>query len=425
MTTSPIGARAVVLCLAVLVGATGLARAEIVTGSATTIISGQRDPRDGTVHTVVPFLELVSLRASEIQNPLFDDTELVVSGWGEAVAGDPRDGKNALGDVDVAYLQGSTWHQRVTLRLGRQFVFSGTAANVQLDGLAPALRLGAGFGVSGFVGVPVTPRFGYSRGQFATGARAFWSRSYESQVGVSILEILGTGQQVFRRDAGVDANYRLLDSLALSGLARWSIPEARMAEADAAVNWRPCRYVDVTTDYRRTAPDLFLPRYSLFAVFAQETRDEFGGFVALRPWLRRLDLQGDFHEVHDASGWGWDADGKATVRLGSGGGTRVGVESRRLKIPGGGYLMGRAFGWQTITTKIRVVADFDAYDLDQPLNGQDRSYFGSGSLVYDMAPAWRAVLTGMDNVTPYATHQIQGLLKIVYEGGRVVREVTP
>jgi hypothetical protein len=198
-----------------------------------------------------------------------------------------------------------------------------------------------------------------------------------------------------------------------------------MAEADAAANWSPCRYLDVTGDYRRTAPDLFLPRYSIFSVFAQETRDEFGGFVSVRPWLRRLDLQGDFHQVHDASGWGWNTGGKATLRLGSGGGTRLGVESRRLRIPGGGYLMGRAFGWQVVTTKIRVVADFDVYDLDQPLNGQNRSFFGSGSLVYDVAPAWRAVLTGMDNVTPYATHQIEGLLKIVYDGGHVVREVTP
>jgi hypothetical protein len=168
-----------------------------------------------------------------------------------------------------------------------------------------------------------------------------------------------------------------------------------------------------------------LPRYSIFAVFAQETRDEFGGFVAVRPWLRHLEVQGDVHQVHDANGWGWNAGGKATLRLGSGGGTRVGVESRRLKIPGDGYVMGRAFAWQTVTTKIRVVADFDVYDLDQPLNGQDRSFFASGSLVYDVASAWRAVLTGMDNVTPYATHQIEGLLKIVYDGGHVVREVTP
>ncbi len=349
MATSQLGARAVVACLVAL--AWGRARAETVTASSTTIVSGQRDPRDGTVHTVVPFLELVSLRASEINNPLLDDTQILVSGWGEAVAGDPRDGKSALGDVDVAYLQGATWNRRITLRLGRQFVFSGTAANLQLDGLAPTLRVGAGFGLSGFVGVPVTPRFGYSRGEFTSGARVFWSRSYESEVGVSILEILGAGRHVLRRDAGVDARYRLLDSLALSGLLRWSLAETRMAEADAAANWRPCRYVDVTADYRRTAPDLFLPRYSLFAVFAQETRDEFGGFVSLRPSLRHLDVQGDFHEVHDSSGWGWNAGGKATLRLGSGGGTRVGVESRRLKIPGGGYLMGRAFGWQTVTTQ--------------------------------------------------------------------------
>ncbi|HJX63144.1 MAG TPA: hypothetical protein VJ860_04240 [Polyangia bacterium] len=417
--------RTAVVCLAALVWTSGAARAETVTASATTIVSGQRDPRDGTVHTVVPFLELVSLRASEIHNSLFDDTQIVVSGWGEAVAGDPRDGKSVLGDVDVAYLQGSTWNRRVTLRAGRQFVFPGTAGNVQLDGLAPTLWLAGGVGLSGFVGVPVTPRFGYSRGEFTSGARAFWSRSYESEVGVSVLEILGAGRHVFRRDAGVDARYRILDSLALSGLVRWSLSEARMAEADAAANWSPCRYLDVTGDYRRTAPDLFLPRYSIFSVFAQETRDEFGGFVSVRPWPRRLDLQGDFHEVHNASGWGWNGGGKATVRLGSGGGTRLGVEGRRLRIPGGGYLMGRAFAWRTITTKIRVVADFDVYDLDQRLNGQNRSFFGSGSLVYDVAPAWRAVLTGMDNVTPYATHQIEGLLKIVYDGGHVVREVTP
>jgi hypothetical protein len=424
MATSRIGATVALACLGGLAGANGLARAETVTASATTIVSGQRDPRDGTVHTVVPFLEMVSLRATDIDNRILGDTQIVVSGWGEAVAGDPRDGKSALGDVDVAYLQGSTWNRRLTLRLGRQFVYPGTAGNVQLDGLAPTLRAGAGFGLSGFIGVPVTPRFGYSRGEFTTGARAFWSRSYESEIGVSVLEILGSGQHVFRRDAGFDARYRVAESLALSGLARWSLSEARLAEASVAANWHPCRYLDVTGDYRRTAPDLFLPRYSIFAVFAQETRDEVGGFVSLRPWPRRLELQGDFHEVHDASGWGWNGGGKATLRLGHSGGTRVGVESRRLLIPGGGYFMGRAFGWQTITTKIRVVADFDGYHLDEPLNGQNRSFFGSGSLVYDVAPAWRAVLTGMGNMSPYATHQVEGLLKIVYDGGHVLKEVT-
>jgi hypothetical protein len=31
----------------------------------------------------------------------------------------------------------------------------------------------------------------------------------------------------------------------------------------------------------------------------------------------------------------------------------------------------------------------------------------------------------MTNMTPYASHQIEGLLKVVYDGGRVVKEVTP
>jgi hypothetical protein len=86
--------------------------------------------------------------------------------------------------------------------------------------------------------------------------------------------------------------------------------------------------------------------------------------------------------------------------------------------------MGRVFGWHVVTTKIRAVANLDAYSLDRSVNGQDRSFFASASLVYDVAPAWRAVLTGMNNVTPYATHQIEGLIKIVYDGGRVIKETT-
>jgi hypothetical protein len=409
-------------CLAALAAAPAAARAETVTASSTTIVSGQRDPRDGTVHTVVPFLELVSLRAADLKNPLLNETQIVVSGWGEVVAGDPRDGKSALGDVDVAYVEGSQWHRHLSVRLGRQFVVPGTAANLQLDGISPTLRIAKGFGLSGFVGVPVTPRFGYSRGEFAAGGRAFWSRSYESEVGVSILEILGEGQHVFRRDAGIDARYRIIDSLALSGLVRWSIPEQRIAEANTAITWQPFRYLDATAEFRRTAPDLFLPRYSIFSVFAQETRDEFGGYLSIRPWGRRLDIQGDFHDVHDASGWGWNGGGKGTIRFGEA--TRLGVESRRLRIPGGGYFMGRVFGWHVVTTKIRAVANFDAYSLDRSVNGQDRSFFASASLVYDVAPAWRAVLTGMNNVTPYATHQIEGLIKVVYDGGRVIKETT-
>jgi hypothetical protein len=403
---------------------TGAAQAETVTARSTTIVSGARDPRDGTVHTVVPFLELVTLRATDVRNPVLDQTQIVVSGWGEAVLGDPRDGKSGLGDVDVAYVEGSRWNRHLSVRLGRQLVVPGTAMNLQLDGLSPTVRIGKGFGASGFVGVPVTPRFGYSRGEFATGGRAFWSHSYETEVGASILEILGSGRHILRRDAGVDGRYRVIDSLALSGLVRWSIPENRVAEASGAATWQPCDFFDMTGEYRRTAPDLFLPRYSLFTVFAQESRDEFGGYLTVRPWIRRLDLQADFHEVHDSSGWGWNTGGKATFRIGQGNSTRVGAESRWLKIPGGGYVMGRVFGWQTITPKARAVAELDAYHLGREVNGQTQSFFASGSVVYDLSRSWRAAVTGMANSTPYASHQLQGLVKVVYEG-QIIKESTP
>ncbi len=409
------------------------AKAERISASSTTIVQGRQDPRDGTVHTVVPFLELVSLRASEVSTPLLTDTAIVVSAWGEAVAYEPRDGKHLLGDVDTAYIEGSALKRHLHLRLGRQFVFAGTGAAAQLDGLNLQTHLAGGFGVSAFAGAPVKPRFDYARGNLVFGGRAFWRQGLEREIGASVFQLRDDGR-IGRFFAGADARFRLLRSLVVAGLANFSIPDERWAELDAAVTWTPHHMVDVTADFRRTAPDLFLPRYSIFSVFAQQQRDELGGSFDLRP-CRFVELVSDIHltKTKDEEGTGSNAGAKAIFRLNNAGWTRFGVEGRRLDGASEGYLMGRVFARQRLTTTLTAVLDAQAYQLKRTVNGENeginghkQSYFASANAVYDYSPAWRVVLTGMYNANPYVKRGYEGLLKVVYNGGRTtVQEERP
>jgi hypothetical protein len=356
-----------------------------------------------------------------------------VSAWGEAVAYEPRDGKHLLGDVDAAYIEGTALKRHLDLRLGRQFVFAGTGAAAQIDGLNLRTRIAGGLGLSGFVGAPVKPRFDVARGDLVFGGRAFWHHSIEREIGVSIFQLRDDGQ-IGRFFAGADGRLRVLSSLVLAGLANWSIPDQRWAEFDAALTWQPHHVFDVTADFRRTAPDLFLPRYSIFSVFAQQQRDEFGGSFDLRP-CRYVELVSDVHltRVKDEDGTGSNAGAKLIFRLNNGGWTRFGAEGRRLDGVSGGYLMGRVFARQRMSTTLTAVVDGQVYQLKRMVNGENvgvngrkESYLASANLVYDYSPAWRVVLTGIYNTNPYVKQGYEGLLKVVYNGGRtIVQEDRP
>ena len=399
-------------------------RAETVTATATTLVSGRQDPRDGTVHTVVPFLEMVTVEARDVKNPVLDDLGVVMSGWGEAVAGDPRDGKQALGDVDLAYIEGTFRHRFLALRLGRHFVVPGAAAMVQIDGISTEFKLGKGAGFAAYFGSPVTPRFAFNRGDVVGGGRLFWRHSFATEVGLSFMELRGDGE-LGRRDAALDLHYQILPDLSLSGLGRWSIAEERLAEADLALSWQLHPSFDIAADVRRTAPDLFLPRYSIFSVFAQERRDEVGGFADWRVF-RILDVIADFHAVHQDATWGSNGSLKAAFRLNDRGWTRFGLEGRRLDTESNGYLMLRAYAWRRLTTKLGALADVQAVDLQHDINGQTKSYYATASAVWDANASWRVVLTGVANSTPYVKQGFEGLLKVVYNGGRtIVQESRP
>jgi hypothetical protein len=389
--------------------------------SATTLVAGRADPRDGNLHTVVPFLELVTLRAYDFGSPALANAEIVLSGWGALVAGEPRDGKNGLGDLDLAYGEGAILNKHLFVRVGRQFVVPGAASLLQLDGANATLNIASGVGISGFAGAPVTRRFSYDQGDIAAGVRAFYRPRLETEIGLSFVYMYGH-ETVLRRDVGFDGRAKLLPGLALLSYVRYAVTEKRIVDGNLALHYQILPDLEVAAVVRRSAPDLFLPRYSIFSVFSQETRDEWGGFAYYRP-VRWLDLSADFYQFRNEVGTGYNTSGRITGDLGRPGWHRFGVEGRKLMVPAdgfqvsdGGYLMARAFGVERLTTTLSAIIDVSYYHFDNDLNGYPRSVSASGSIGWDFAPSWRAVVTGVLSETPFASHQVETLAKLVYNG---------
>lgn len=400
-----------------------VAHAETIEASSTTLVSGRPDVRDGVVHTAVPVFELVSVRATDFHLPGVDDMSVVMSGWGAVALGEPMEGNRGLGDLDLAFAEAKMLHRRVAARLGRQLLVAGAGRNLAFDGLTLTVRPVRWAGVSVEGGAPVTPRFGTQRGDALVAGRAFVKPAFDGEAGVSFLQVLDHGE-IARRDLAFDARLVPVRSvpLALSGFALFSLPDQRLGEGDVTATWQVERRLEVSGDYRRTAPDLFLPRNSIFSVFSQETRDEAGGYLyaKLRPWLR---LQGDYHVIVDASGTGQDASAKLTGRFGPEARDTAGLESRRLTLTSSGYTMARAFAVVRIAPLIVATGDASSFFFDADVNGHRQSWVGAATLAYDFRPRWRAVVTGVASVTPFVERSVEGMAKLVYQLSTQVRQV--
>jgi hypothetical protein len=401
------------------------ARAEIIDATATTLVSGRQDPRDGVVHTSVPLFELVSVRASDFHLAGVEDMTVLMSGWGAVAFADPIEGKHGLGDLDVAFVEGKLLRRRIAIRLGRQLLMAGAGRNLVFDGLSVTVMPLRWVGVSAQAGVPVTPRFAVDRGDALVAGRAFVKPAFDGEAGVSFLQVLDNGE-IARRDLAFDGRLTPMATvpLALTGFALFSLPERRLGEGHATATWQVGRRLEVSGDYRRTAPDLFLPRNSIFSVFSQETRDELGGYVYSK-LIPRLRLQASYHVVLDAAGTGHDASAKLTGIVDPEARTTVGVEARRLAPPVSGYTMARAFTSMRLAPPLITTLDVSAFFFDADVNGRRQSFVGAATLAYEFRPAWRAVVTGIASVTPFAERRFEGMAKVVYQLTRQVRQVRP
>ena len=395
------------LVLALL--AAGAARAD---GTATTLFDSRPYVRDGG-YQESPIYESFSLFARSDGNAWLKDVRLVARGWGRLTLGPPMDGHRTAGDVDSLFIEGRLLDRHLLLRLGRQLAVGGAVRATQFDGLTARGIGPLGFGAEAFGGAPVQPRFGVSSGDAIAGGRVFWSHAFDSEVGASFVYALRRGY-VARKDVALDGSYTPLRNVTLSGLAQWSLEEERLAEARLLAVWQVTRKLQLSADVQRTSPDLFLDRNSIFAVFAEEVRNEAGGEVVWR-LLSPLTLSADWHWMRVEGGHGHRGGGRATFRTAQGG--SFGAELRLLTEPDNGYKQARLFAVRRLRHDVTVTVDLDAYWLEREVNAEKRSLVATATCGWAINPSWEAMLAGSLGTTPYFERRGEVIARLTYRFG--------
>jgi len=400
------------------------ARADVLQASATTLVTAGQSYRDGQLERAIPVYELVTVSATEMKTG-WGEFEATLAAWGAVDAGPIRfwqngapAGSRASGDVDVGYLRGDVLGRRLTFRLGRQVVVEGSARMIHLDGGQLVLRLPAGFGLSAWGGVPVSPRFDARGGELALqgtradvayGGRVSWGRAGLLEVGASAA-IAEDGSEVSRQDVGADLRLTPVHALELTGSGFYSIAEKRVGQVQAGARLQAHRTFTVFADYQHVEPDLFLPRNSILAVFAAEKRDDVGGGLRWTP-RRTVDVDAEAFYLKEPEGNGRRARVRGTLRpygLGA-----VGAEVQVLKIPENGYLQGRLFG-QRDFGRISATLDLWIYRYENKVNDQSQSLGGTVTGGYQIDPAWRVTLAATAGSDPLYKSRAEVMAKLVW-----------
>lgn len=387
----------------------GAARAD---GSATTLFDSRPYARDGGYQDSSIY-ESFALSARGDGADWLQDVRVVARGWGRLTLGTAFDGHTTAGDVDSLFFEGRLLKRHLLLRVGRQLAIGGAVRATQFDGVAADALLGGGFGAQGWAGVPVQARFAQASGDFLTGARVFYRRAFDSEVGASFVYALRRGY-IARRDVALDGSWTPLRALTLSGLLQWSLEEERLAEARLQALWQLNRDLQLVGDVSRTAPDLFLDRSSIFSVFSEERRDQAGGEVVYR-LLQPVKLEADWHWLKVEGGHGHRAGLRGTYHTLRG--DSYGAELRLLTEPDNGYKLARIFGIRKLPREVTVTLDLDAYWLEREVNAEKRSFVATLTGGWAFQPGWEAMLAGSLGTTPYFERRAEVVARLVYRFG--------
>ncbi len=431
---------------AILASAPATGRADVLDVRSTTILSGRVDARDGQSYRLVPAYELLTMTARDVQNPVAEDLQLVVSAWGELDMGkylrwDNRDlkGSRLGGDLDVAYVQGDLLKRSLQIRLGRQLVAGGVTRVVQIDGaqvlIRPPLQLPVDLGLSAYVGSPVSARFsGWNgettlnpvRGNLATGGRLFAILPRYGELGVSLAVQRDHGDPS-RQDLGADLKVTPIRWLTILTSLLYAPDEKRLGEADVSATAQPLQKLQATVDYRYTEPALLLARDSILSVFSLDRRNEVGGILTFLP-SPSVTLDADYHYLFEDAG----ATGSDIIQHGHRGrlrgtwrilrATSAGGELLVLNEPDNTYVGGRIFASHA-QGPFSFTASIQDYKLREEVNGRANSFLATLSAGYQIARDLSALVAATAGNTPLLSSRLDLMAKLVYSPSFHAREV--
>ncbi len=431
MRSSP---RHLLAALVVLVGAALAppAAAQSFRLSSSTHVHGLVRPGAAGASNQLPFFELITLSTRDLG---LQGLSLNASLWGMVEALDVAPSEDRVsGDVSTLQLTyrapAKSMLDGLTVRGGRQFISAGPTILEQIDGGLVSYRAAFGLDLTLFGGAPTGLRF--IRQEWPLGdddSRYTDNWVVGGRLGYRLMDLLVLGasyrqqryyNEVANDEVGWDLVMTPLDALEVVHHGAVELTSQRIKEVNTALLLHLSRKLSTRAGFRFISPDLFIPRTSIFAVFADETHSEgyLGADWRLRRWIGLeaelgVSIYGESC-VDEALGGctaaeaALNADLRANLRLGPARRYRVTVEAERTGTIDGGLTRLRIAGSAPLLARMTAIADLDFFVLDAPgeesgatLAARSRvSFAGSAYLSYVFRDDLQLLAGGRAMVTP-------------------------
>jgi hypothetical protein len=318
---------------------------------------------------------------------------------------------SATGDVLTLSLLVREAHGYAQLHVGRFVLATGAVHPVQIDGADAIARAPWGSTVETFGGVPVVPRFGWVTYDWIAGGRVAQVFSSVATIGASYVQRRDDGD-VSDEEVGADvavAPARWFDLAAFGSydLTDPGVAEARASAAAKVEDWRFELFAS------QLSPGRLLPATSLFSVLGDFPSQTLGATVRWRA-APRLDLLASGAGQDVAGGLGGNGWVRATLKLDDQGAGSLGLELRRVDVPGAAWSGARAVAMVPLGHALRYSNELEIAVPDQP-DGRGAAWpWGLAALTWGPRCGWEVSGAVEASSTPLHRYETDALLRVSY-----------
>jgi hypothetical protein len=327
--------------------------------------------------------------------------------WTGAMAGGP----SVTGDVMVLTVRLREPHGYAEARAGRFVLATGAVHPVQIDGAHLIARAPWGSTVETFGGLPVVPRFGARSYDWLAGGRVAQTVANAVTLGASYVQRREDGE-ISNEEVGVDlaaAPARWFD-VAAFGAYDVTSPGLAEARASAAVRWSDWRFELFGS---QLSPGRLLPATSLFSVLGDMPSQTVGATARWRA-APRLDLLASGAGQDVAGGLGSNGWLRATLRLDDRGNGSLGLEVRRVDVPGVQWTGVRAIAAMPLGKGFRYSSEIEIVAPDHP-DGRGVAWpWGLSALSWRSPNGWEVAGALEASSTPQRRYEADALVRLSY-----------
>jgi hypothetical protein len=318
------------------------------------------------------------------------------------------------GDVLVLTVRLREPHGYIEARAGRFVLATGAVFPVQIDGAHVIARAPWGSTVETFGGLPVVPRFGARSFDWLAGARVAQTVGGALAVGVSYLQRREDGE-ISNEEVGVDLAMAPVRWLDVAAVGAYDVTDPGLAEgrASAAVRSGDWRFELFGS---QLSPGRLLPATSLFSVLGDLPSQTVGATARWRA-APRLDLLASGAGQEVAGGFGGNGWVRATLRLDDPGNGSLGLELRRVDVPGVQWTGVRGIAAIPLGNGFRYSSEIEIVAADHP-DGRGVAWpWGLSALSWRSDEGWELAGALEASATPQRRYEADALVRLSYALG--------